>query len=194
MTAALFATHLKYSIIAVLMLASAGASRAQTQHHELASDAKSRANANALVKVVRESTERFKDVAMAEAEGYHLLFGCVSGPDAGAMGMHFVNLALLADGELDATRPEIVIYEPQPNGRLRLIGADYLVYADAWHAKHASPPELMGQLFHLFESPNRFGLPAFYTLHVWAWKDSPTGAFVNWHANVSCDAFSGQRP
>jgi len=194
MTAALFATHLKYSIIAVLMLASAGASRAQTQHHELASDAKSRANANALVKVVRESTERFKDVAMAEAEGYHLLFGCVSGPDAGAMGMHFVNLALLADGELDATRPEIVIYEPQPNGRLRLIGADYLVYADAWHAKHASPPELMGQLFHLFESPNRFGLPAFYTLHVWAWKDSPTGAFVKWHANVSCDAFSGQRP
>jgi len=194
MKAARFVTQLKYSIIAVLMLASAGPSRAQTQHHEPASDAKSRANANALVKVVRESTERFKDVAMAEAEGYHLLFGCVSGPDAGAMGMHFVNLALLADGELDATRPEIVIYEPQPNGRLRLIGADYLVYADAWHAKHTSPPELMGQLFHLFESPNRFGLPAFYTLHVWAWKDSPTGAFVNWHANVSCDAFSGQRP
>src|SRR5882672_1986314 len=113
MKAARFVTQLKYSIIAVLMLASAGPSRAQTQHHEPASDAKSRANANALVKVVRESTERFKDVAMAEAEGYHLLFGCVSGPDAGAMGMHFVNLALLADGELDATRPEIVIYEPQ---------------------------------------------------------------------------------
>jgi hypothetical protein len=52
----------------------------------------------------------------------------------------------------------------------------------------------MGQLFHLFEAPNRFGLPAFYTLHVWAWKDSPTGMFVNWHADVSCDAFSGQNP
>ena len=36
----------------------------------------------------------------------------------------------------------------------------------------------MGQLLHLFESPNRFGLPAFYTLHVWAWKENPTGMFV----------------
>jgi len=108
--------------------------------------------------------------------------------------MHFANMNLVSDGELDATRPEIVLYEPQPNGRLRLIGADYLVLADAWNAKHTSPPELMGQLFHFFDSPNRFGLPPFYTLHVWAWKESPTGTFVNWHANVSCDAFSGQQP
>jgi len=49
-------------------------------------------------------------------------------------------------------------------------------------------------LFHLFESPNRFGLPAFYTLHVWAWKENPSGTFVNWHPNVSCDAFTGQIP
>ena len=51
---------------------------------------------------------------------------------------------------------------------------------------------MMGQLFHLFEAPNRFGLPAFYTLHVWAWKDNPQGAFVNWHPQVSCDSFAGQ--
>jgi len=151
-----------------------------------------KADASPLVAVVRAATERFKDVAVAEAEGYTLQFGCVSGPDAGAMGMHFVNGPLVGDGELDPTLPEIVIYEPQPNGRLRLIGADFLVLADAWNATHAGPPELMGQLFHLFESPNRFGLPAFYTLHVWAWKESPTGTFVNWHANVSCDAFKGQ--
>jgi hypothetical protein len=52
----------------------------------------------------------------------------------------------------------------------------------------------MGQLFHLFPSPNRFGLPAFYTLHVWAWKDNPKGAFVNWHPNVSCASFPTQKP
>jgi len=66
------------------------------------------------------------------------------------------------------------------------------VIADAWNATHKSPPQLMGQWFHLFPSPNRFGLPAFYTLHVWAWKDNPTGAFVNWHANVSCQSYSDQ--
>ncbi len=152
-----------------------------------------RSKAGALVRTVREVTERFKDVNVAEAEGYHLQFGCVSGPDAGAMGMHFINGPLVGDGEIDATRPEIVIYEPQPDGRLRLTGADYLVLANQWNATHSSAPELMGQLFHLFESPNRFGLPAFYTLHVWAWKDSPTGTFVNWNTNVSCDAFSGQQ-
>jgi hypothetical protein len=148
----------------------------------------------AFVKIVRESTERFRDVRVAEAEGYHLLFGCVSGPDSGAMGMHFVNMSLVGDAVLDPTRPEIVIYEPQPNGRLRLIGADFLVLADAWHTANPTlgPPELGGQLLHLFEAPNRFGLPNFYTLHVWAWKDNPTGMFVNWHSKVSCEAFSGQ--
>jgi len=135
------------------------------QHREQTAEQKSQTGA--FVRVVRDATERFKDVAVAEAEGYALQFGCVSGPDAGAMGMHFVNGPLVGDGELDATRPEIVIYEPLPNGRLRLIGADYLVLASQWNATHAGPPELMGQLFHLFESPNRFGLPAFYTLHVW---------------------------
>jgi len=148
---------------------------------------------DALLKIVRDNTERFKDVSVAEAEGYSLLFGCVSGPDAGAMGLHYVNLPLVAAGAIDATRPQIVIYEPMPDGRLRLIGADFLVIASDWDKAHPGrPPQLMGQLFHYFESPNRFGLPAFYTLHVWAWKENPNGAFVNWHPNVSCQEFAGQ--
>jgi hypothetical protein len=147
---------------------------------------------SALVDAVRDSTARFQDVEVAEAEGYTLMFGCVSGPDSGAMGLHFVNPSLIGDDVLDTTRPEIVIYEPLPNGRKRLIGADFLVFKDVWDATHSSPPEIMGQLLHLFEAPNRFGLPAFYTLHVWAWKESPAGAFVNWHPNVSCDAFDAQ--
>jgi hypothetical protein len=148
--------------------------------------------ASAFVKLVRESTERFQDVSVAETEGYVLAFGCVRGSDSGAMGMHYVNMPLVMDGELDPTRPEIVIYEPLPNGRLRLIGADYLVLAEGWDAKKIGTPQLMGQLFHLFESPNRFGLPSFYTLHVWAWKENPSGAFVNWHPKVSCENFGGQ--
>ena len=192
-----FAMPLVYSLIAIFVLMGAGSCRAlaQEDHTHLNTSAGSDEQKNlagALIKVVRDATERFQNVSAAEAAGYYLQFGWVSGPDSGAMGMHFVNMALVTDGILDATRPEIVIYEPLPNGRLRLIGADYLVLADAWNATHSAPPQLMGQLFHLFESPNRFGLPAFYTLHVWAWKDNPTGAFVNWHSNVSCNAFSGR--
>jgi hypothetical protein len=148
----------------------------------------------ALLKVIRDNTERFKDVSTAEAEGYSLLFGCVSGPDAGAMGLHFVNMKLVGLGVIDATHPQIVIYEPMPDGHLQLIGADFLVIASDWEKAHPGQgaPQLIGQLFHYFESPNRFGLPAFYTLHVWAWKENPNGAFVNWHPNVSCQAFAGQ--
>jgi len=153
-----------------------------------------KSKAGALVKLVRESTERFKNVLVAQNEGYALQFGCVSGPDSGAMGLHYVNGDLVNQGVLDATRPQIVIYEPTPGGSLKLIGADYLLIASAWHQTHKDPPELMGQLFQYWESPNRFGLPAFYTLHVWAWKDNPNGAFVNWHPHVSCQSFSGQNP
>ena len=145
-----------------------------------------------LVETVRESTRRFRDVDQAMSEGYQLMFGCVSGPDDGAMGLHYVKMEFVTDGELDPTRPEIVIYEPLPNGGRRLIGADFLVFAEAWHANNTATPELGGQLMHLIESPNRYGLPAFYTLHVWAWKPSPTGAFVNWHTDVSCENFAGE--
>ena len=144
------------------------------------------------VRVVRDATRRFQDVNQAMAEGYQLAFGCVSGSDDGAMGLHYVNMALVADGVLDPKRPEIVIYEPLPNGKVQLVGADYLVFADAWHAKNQASPQLMGQLMHLIEAPNRYGLPSFYTLHVWAWKESPTGPFVNWHRNISCDQFRGR--
>jgi hypothetical protein len=188
-----------YSLIVVLFVFALSGSThvlAQQEHtHMMAESAQQNdeviGQQGALIQVVRQATDRFHDVARAQAEGYFLQFGCVSGSDSGAMGMHFVNGALVNDGEIDATRPEIVIYEPQPNGQLKLIGADYLVLADTWNKTHSGPPQLMGQLFHLFDAPNRFGLPAFYTLHVWAWKENPSGAFVNWHPNVSCTAFGG---
>jgi hypothetical protein len=155
-----------------------------------AQSAEQRSQAATLLATVREATARFQDVRAAEAEGYSLLFGCVTGPDAGAMGLHYVNLSLVAKNELDPRTPQIIIYEPTPDGRVKLTGADFLVLAADWDKAHpGQPPELMGQLFHYFEAPNRFGLPAFYTLHVWAWKENPNGAFVNWHPKVSCASF-----
>jgi hypothetical protein len=164
------------------------AQAAATQHH---SGGEQRKKTNELVKIVRQATAKYRNVEVAEGDDYNLLFGCVSGEDSGAMGLHYVNLALYMDGKIDAHQPEIVIYEPTSSGRPRLIGADYIVDAAAWDATHAQAPELNGQIFHYFPAPNRFGLAAFYTLHVWAWKDNPTGTFVNWHDNVSCDEFDG---
>jgi hypothetical protein len=177
------------------ILAQDGHSHAAPSEQELTSEQQNRASA--LIKIVRESTERFKDVAEAEREGYALQFGCVSGPDQGAMGLHFINMDLVGKGIIDATKPQIILYEPTADGRLKLTGADFLVDAKQWDddkTHKPGPPELYGQLFHYFESPNRFGFNAFYTLHVWAWKDNANGAFVNWHPKVSCKLFNVQTP
>ena len=197
MTVGQIAKQFHYSLLAVVVLlgACSAPALAQDDHsHALSAPRpetpEQKKQENALVEIVRDATKYFKN---APPNGYALVFGCVSGGDFGAMGMHFLNGSLL-DGEVVPDKPEILIYEPLPNGRIRLTGADYLVDKKAWEANpaHTGPPELKGQLFHLFDSPNRFGLDPFYTLHVWAWKDNPNGTFSNWNPNVSCDAFNGR--
>ena len=185
----LLAAALGLAVFGPSLALAQGRSAPTAQSHEHGQTSDDAGQLNALVQIVRGATERFRDPVAAEAEGYRLMFGCVSGGDFGAMGLHFVNGELVGDDVLDPARPEIVIYEPMPDGRLRLVGADFLVLKEVWDVAHPAPPQLMGQLLHLFDAPNRFGLPAFYTLHVWAWKHNPNGTFVNWHPHVSCDAF-----
>jgi hypothetical protein len=141
----------------------------------------------ALVQIVRDATRQFIDVNAAEAAGYGPAFGCVSGPDHGAMGIHYINGPLVVDGEIDAAHPEALIYEPEGDRR-RLVGVEYIVDAATWLAKHKNtPPMLEGQAFQFVGSPNRYGIPAFFELHVWAWRNNPNGAFVDWNNKVSCE-------
>ncbi|HEX3321916.1 MAG TPA: hypothetical protein VHR84_14505 [Terriglobales bacterium] len=140
-----------------------------------------------LVQVVREATRQFIDVNATGAAGYGPAFGCVSGPDHGAMGIHYINGSLVGDGEIDAAHPEALIYEPVGNQR-RLVGVEYIVDAATWLANHNNtPPSLYGQAFQFVNSPNRYGIPAFFELHVWAWRDNPNGAFVDWNNRVTCE-------
>jgi len=139
-----------------------------------------------LVQLVRDATKQFADVNAATAAGYQPFLGCVSGPDHGAMGNHYVNSTLVGSGELDASRPQVLIYEPSGD-ELKLVGVEFVVIADAWLANHNSPPVLEGQTFQFVSSPNRYGLPAHFELHVWAWRNNPQGAFVDWNKRVSCE-------
>lgn len=148
------------------------------------------ANGDTLVAAVRQATQDLKTVEAAEAAGYGLFLGCVSGQQGGAMGVHFPNGALVGDGVLDPMQPEVLIYEPKGQS-LELVAVEYLVLADAWNAAHEGPPVLMGQLFNYVGSPNRYGMPAFYELHVWAWKNNPTGAYADWNPRVSCESYAG---
>ena len=137
-----------------------------------------------LVEQVREATEIYRQTIPVE---YQQFLGCVSGPEEGAIGVHFVNFALV-DGKPEVKAPEALIYEVK-NGRARLVGVEYIVPVAAWNPAAGEPPVpvLEGQVFHFNDSPNRFGLPAFYELHVWAWRDNPNGAFADWNTGVSCE-------
>jgi hypothetical protein len=141
-----------------------------------------------LVDKVRQATAHYQDVSVAIADGYEG-GACVSGPNEGAMGIHFVKGSLLFDGALDATTPEALIYEPLPNGKLRLVGVEYITIAEVWDAANGPGAALEGHLLHYSGSPNRYGIPAFYQIHVWAWKHNPNGTFSDWNPNVSCDNF-----
>lgn len=141
---------------------------------------------------VRRATERFRDVNAAIAAGYVRFQGCVSGPEEGAMGVHYSNFSLF-DGRVDVDHPEVLVYEPR-NGRLHLVAAEYVIPAGAWDPGHDpfDKPQLMGHLLHFASGPNRYGPDAFYELHVWAWKTNPRGTFADWNKTVSCSEWESQ--
>jgi hypothetical protein len=132
---------------------------------------------SALVDQVRAANNRFKDVSVALAEGYAPI-PCASGIDGGAMGVHYVNAEYLKDEVPDIKRPQAVMYEPLPNGKMALVAVEYIAFK--------GPASLQGQLFNFTGSPNRYGLGPFYELHVWAWKANPRGVFADMNPDVTC--------
>lgn len=134
-----------------------------------------------LVMKVRNATARFRDVNVAIAEGY-AAGPCVSGPNNGAMGVHLINTDLLGK-EINAETPEALIYEPAPDGRMRLVGVEFITLAADWVNE---VPVLDSHLLHYVGAPNRYGIPAFYEIHVWAWRSNPDGTFADWNPRVTC--------
>ena len=117
------------------------------------------------------------------AEGYAPI-PCTSGIDGGAMGVHYVNGEYLKDEIPDIKRPQAVMYEPLPDGKMELVAVEYIT--------SKGPASLEGQLFSFTGAPNRYGLGPFYELHVWAWKPNPRGAFADMNPNVTCEHAHGK--
>jgi hypothetical protein len=130
-----------------------------------------------LVDKVRGANSRFRDVSVAVTEGYAPI-PCASGIDGGAMGVHYVNPNYLKDAVPDVKRPQAVMYEPMPDGKMALVAVEYITFQ--------GPASLEGQLFNFNGAPNRYGLDPFYELHVWAWKPNPRGAYADMNPDVSC--------
>ncbi|MFW6093965.1 MAG: hypothetical protein ACODAC_08335 [Pseudomonadota bacterium] len=142
-----------------------------------------------LAETVRDATAAYRDVETAMADGYELFLGCVSGRQVGAMGIHYVRADLLEDGAVDPRRPESLVYEPQQDGSLELVGVEYITFAEVWDGMNEAAPVLAGQVFHYTGEPNRYRIPAHYELHVWAWRRNPLGTFADFNPRVSCEPY-----
>ena len=107
-----------------------------------------------------------------------------STPGSGAMGLHWGNLAFIQDGgTVNLLQPELLLYEPEKNGKLRFVGVEYIVpFTD--HPATAAPPTLLGQEF---AQVPEFGV---WGLHIWAGRHNSSVMFSPWNPKVSCQ-FAG---
>ncbi|QNN51841.1 hypothetical protein [Nocardioides mesophilus] len=151
------------------------------------------------LQLTRAATARFHSLGQATSSGYGELrdaagIACIDNP-AGGMGIHYVNGALVGDPSLTPGSPEVLVYQPAADGSLHLVALEYVILESTWRATHPDPadvPRLFGQSFERLAGPgeaqpqNRYGLPAFYELHLWLWKPNPSGMFHDWNPDVTC--------
>jgi hypothetical protein len=159
----------------------------------------------ASVAAARAATATFHSLPTAQAAGYVVEVADLAGltciadledvPSMGAMGVHYLDPGLIPEltdptftgaPSVDATQPEALVYGPGPQGELRLVALEYLTLKAPWDATHSGPPELFGQTFMTTDAGNRYGLPAFYSLHAWIWDPNPNGMFEMWNPRVTC--------
>ena len=175
---------------AVLLLAATGcgpdAGAALSPAQSPASAASAAENDGPALAAVRAATAKYHRVEVALADGYAPTPVCAASP-AGAMGIHYVNAALRHDATFDPLRPELLIYEPQRNGKLRLVAVEYVITRSVWDAANPGTiPTFLGQPFFRSFGPAAHGEPDHYELHVWLWRHNPSGMFAQWNPKVSC--------
>ena len=156
----------------------------------------------AMLEKARHATEKYKDVRVAEADGYQAI-----GPDVPGMGIHYVGSK--GGASFDIEQPPILLYEKNPSvaGGFELVGVSYFFSAAAgpdgqpqgapfpktlaqWH-RHANLCVLADRSVrsHLSESDcaaqgGNFTLETQWMVHAWIWKDSPTGVFAPTNPSV----------
>ena len=152
----------------------------------------------------RSATAKYHSLTVAQKAGYSILadtagITCIADPQmGGAMGVHYVKSDLVKDPAIAATEPEALVYAPDRHGHLHLAALEYVVIKADWEAQQSPPssyvgsrftpvpPMLFGHTFNFTDAPNRYGLPPFYSLHAWIWKQNPAGTFQMWNPSVHC--------
>jgi hypothetical protein len=157
----------------------------------LAAGLASAGDEHSLAAVTKSATARYHVLGVAKADGYALLpdaagITCIDNQPVGGMGVHYAKGSLVGDPAIDPLHPEALVYAPNAAGQLKLAALEYVVFKADWDATHSSRPSLFGRDFDLTPFPNRFGLPAFYSLHAWVWQPNSAGLLEPWNPRVHC--------
>jgi hypothetical protein len=138
------------------------------------------ADVNKDLATLRQVTASFHQFDKATAAGWSAkITGCMTDPTLGGMGFHYGNTALI-DGTARVDQPELLLYEPEKNGNLRLVAVEYII-PYTFHSRESAPPVLFGKEFKQNDVFQLWGL------HAWVWENNPSGMFANWNPNVNCD-------
>jgi hypothetical protein len=136
---------------------------------------------------VRRATAPYHQESRARRDGYVPAGACVELPGEGGMGVHYLNPRLAGDSEVDPRQPELLLYEPRPNGRMRLVGVEWFVAdADQDLATDDDRPSLLGRPFDGPMPGHEPGMPVHYDLHAYVWRHNPNGVFAPWNPRVQC--------
>lgn len=137
-------------------------------------------------RAVRAAAAPYHSLVQASRDGYVASSPCISAPP-GVMGIHYDNAALLADGQLDPLRPEILLYVPKADGNLRLVAVEYVMPdADQDLATDGDRPSIFGQPFGGPMPGHIPGMPIHYDLHVWVAEQNPGGLFAPFNPAIRC--------
>ena len=167
--------------------------------------------------VIRTATDKYKDVNVALAEGFipdpsgHCVSAAAEGLPAewGGMGIHYLNPILLQiiaseprvngnSTHTDFTQPSILLYEPQVDGSLELVGIENLVWIEAMKAAgNPDVPVFMGRNWDkmaddpatVADEAHRF-MPH-YDQHVWLYRENPGGILNPFNPAVTCEHHMG---
>ncbi len=137
------------------------------------------AQVNRELAALRRLTAPFHNIQTAEAAGWSVqLTGCMENPPAGGMGYHYANTSYI-DGTAEVLKPQLLLYEPEKNGRMRLVAVEYII-PYSFIPETAPAPMLYGQAFHKNPAFQLWGL------HAWVWEHNPSGMFADWNPRVNC--------
>jgi hypothetical protein len=130
---------------------------------------------------LRAVTARFQSFEVASSAGYSAqITGCMTDPTLGGMGFHYGKPSAI-DNVADPLEPEVLLYEPQQNGRLRLVAVEFILPYSV-RPRNGPVPQLFGRPFIQNDAFELWGL------HAWVWRNNPAGMFADWNPQVNCDA------